>query len=281
MRTLMEMGHFPSGMEFFSAIDGEQWPFLEKVIDDSDYYVLILGGRYGSLADEEISYTEKEFDYANDTGKKIIALVHGSPDSLAAEKTDMDNALRIKLQNFRKKVCTGRMVKFWNKPEELAGHIALALPKTIQLFPATGWVRANKVASIEILEQLNEFRTENDKLKSQLASQRTKAVLPISKLDEEVEISLTIAIGKGDVDYQNEYHSKRDVKKDLKVKLSHLFNLIGEELQQKITRRVISSKIGMGLGLENCKFEPPRVCWRLLTYSNRSHYEQYEEQIFT
>jgi len=28
-------------------------------------------------------------------------------------------------------------------------------------------------------------------------------------------------------------------------------------------------------------FEPPRVCRRLLVYSNRSHYEQFEEQIFT
>ena len=60
IQTLMEMDCIPAGMELFPAADEEQWKFIKRVIDDCDYYILIIGGRYGSLTAEGISYTEKE-----------------------------------------------------------------------------------------------------------------------------------------------------------------------------------------------------------------------------
>jgi Domain of unknown function (DUF4062) len=62
-QTLMRMDCIPAGMELFPAIDEEQFEFIKKVIDGCDYYVLIIGGRYGSLTPEGISYTKKEYDY--------------------------------------------------------------------------------------------------------------------------------------------------------------------------------------------------------------------------
>ena len=53
----MEMDCIPAGMELFPAADEEQWEFIKRVIDDCDYYVLIIGGRDGSLTPEGISYT--------------------------------------------------------------------------------------------------------------------------------------------------------------------------------------------------------------------------------
>ena len=35
-------------MELFPAADEEQLNFIKRVIDDCDYYLLIVGGRYGS-----------------------------------------------------------------------------------------------------------------------------------------------------------------------------------------------------------------------------------------
>lgn len=68
IQTLMEMDCIPAGMELFPAADEEQWEFIKKVIDDCDYYLLIVGGRYGSLSDDGLSFTEKEFDRLNKTG---------------------------------------------------------------------------------------------------------------------------------------------------------------------------------------------------------------------
>jgi hypothetical protein len=45
---------------------------IKKVIDDSDYYIVILGGRYGSVGEDGVSYTEREYRYALSIGKPII-----------------------------------------------------------------------------------------------------------------------------------------------------------------------------------------------------------------
>ena len=57
IQTVMETDCIPAGMELFPAADEEQWKFIQRVIDDCDYYILIIGGRYGSLTDEGVSYT--------------------------------------------------------------------------------------------------------------------------------------------------------------------------------------------------------------------------------
>jgi len=57
IQTLLELDCIPAGMELFPAADEEQWQFIRRVIDDCDYYIVIIGGRYGSLTPEGISYT--------------------------------------------------------------------------------------------------------------------------------------------------------------------------------------------------------------------------------
>src|SRR5678815_5746010 len=76
IQTLMEMDCIPAGMELFPAADEEQWAFIKRVIDDCDYYILIIGGRYGSTTSEGISYTEKEYDNALEKGLKVLAFIH-------------------------------------------------------------------------------------------------------------------------------------------------------------------------------------------------------------
>jgi hypothetical protein len=52
--TLSKAGYIPAGMELFPATDQRQFEFIKRVIDRCDYYVVIVGGRYGSLADDNI-----------------------------------------------------------------------------------------------------------------------------------------------------------------------------------------------------------------------------------
>ncbi|MGR5294452.1 DUF4062 domain-containing protein [Vibrio mediterranei] len=168
-QTLMEMDCIPAGMEMFPATDEEQWEFIKRVIDDCDYYLLIIGGRYGSTTKEGISYTEKEYDYAVEKGIKVIALLHSSPDNIPVAKSELDPTLRESLQAFRDKVSNARLVKFWSNPEELPGLVALSLSKTIKLFPATGWVRATSFSNEELLGELNELRKHNTQLTDKLS----------------------------------------------------------------------------------------------------------------
>ncbi|MEZ8188160.1 DUF4062 domain-containing protein [Shewanella sp. 5S214] len=169
LQTLMEMDCIPAGMELFPAADEEQWEFIKKIIDDCDYYLLIIGGRYGSTADDGLSYTEKEFDYAVSKGIKVIALLHKSPNELPRAKSENDEANYQKLQNFRDKVSNGRLIRFWDNPAQLPGQVSLSLNKTIKMFPAIGWVRADSTASPELLAEINELRKENNRISIELA----------------------------------------------------------------------------------------------------------------
>ena len=67
----MELDCIPAGMELFPATDEDQFEFIKRIIDDCDYYLLIIGGRYGSVTADGISYTELEYEYALKLGLKV------------------------------------------------------------------------------------------------------------------------------------------------------------------------------------------------------------------
>jgi hypothetical protein len=192
IQALMEMDCIPAGMELFPAADDEQWAFIKRVIDDCDYYLIIIGGRYGSTMPDGISYTEKEFDYARERGIKIIALLHEDLDSIPVGKSDIDPKLREKLKAFREKVAANRLVKFWKSAEELPGMVALSLSKTIKTYPAVGWVRASGAASETLLLEINELRKENRELLrvlDKIQSTKVAAVDGLADLDSSFAVN--------------------------------------------------------------------------------------------
>jgi hypothetical protein len=199
IQTLMEMDCIPAGMELFPAADEEQMDFIKKIIDDCDYYLLIIGGRYGSVSSSGISYTEQEYDYALSKGIKVIALIHGELDNLPVGKTDKDSALAEKLTAFRSKVSTGRLVKFWNSAVELPGLVALSLSKTIKTYPAVGWVRADSIASTSALAGMVELQAENRRLKEALdAANKSHSFHNIAELDDLFVLAGTYKNKSGD-----------------------------------------------------------------------------------
>lgn len=189
----MEMDCIPAGMELFPAADEEQWEFIKRVIDDCDYYVLIIGGRYGSLTPKGISYTEQEYDYAISCGLKVLAFIHESPDNIAVGKSDIEPILRGKLDTFRNRVSESRLVKFWRTASELPGLVALSLSKTIKIYPAVGWVRASAAPQDELLIDINELRKENSRLKTSLEELESKPISEsdgLASLDDVYEVTL-------------------------------------------------------------------------------------------
>ncbi len=163
----------------FPAADEDQWEFIKRVIDDCDYYLLIIGGRYGSTTAEGISYTEKEYDYAIQRGMKVIAFLHEDPDSIPLSKSEQTPELRARLKAFREKVASGRLVKFWKSADQLPGLVSLSLSKTIKMHPAVGWIRADKVSTEDILTEINEVRKEGERLRSELQRYKEMAVVEV------------------------------------------------------------------------------------------------------
>jgi hypothetical protein len=244
IQALMEMDCIPAGMELFPAADEEQWEFIKKVIDDCDYYLLVIGGRYGSTTDDGISYTEKEFDYAVEQGLKVVALIHGAPDDIPFGKSEKDPELREKLLAFKDKVMTGRLVKFWQAASELPGLVALSLTKTIKMYPAVGWVRADHVASEDILSDINNLRKENTKLQNtvnELGSQQTSAIEGLADIDSEFTINGTYYARRPGYSQRSKYTFSST------ITWRELFALISPYLVEHPNDGIVKSKLASSL----------------------------------
>ncbi|MEP7762561.1 DUF4062 domain-containing protein [Sanguibacter sp. 25GB23B1] len=169
--ALLQLGAMPAGMELFPAADDEAWTLIQRVIDESDYYLLIVGGRYGSVTEEGVSFTEKEYDYAQDTGKPVMAFLHGAPDTIPVGKSDLDSTARSRLELFAAKVKRAKHVKYWTSAEDLAGKIALSFAIFTKSYPAIGWVRGDAGDSPETLRMLSAAQAKAAELEAQLARQ--------------------------------------------------------------------------------------------------------------
>lgn len=194
LKSILDLGHIPSGMEGFFAADQEQLSYIKKIIDECDYYVLIVAGRYGSVDEHGISYTEREYDHAVAKGITVLAFIHADIDSLPTDKIDADPGSLQRLELFREKVSRRRLVRHWKNREKLRSDIIISLAKAIGDVPGVGWVRGNFVATDTILAQLNEVRNEVERLR--LENRRIKddikpKIENIAGLHEDFEISFS------------------------------------------------------------------------------------------
>lgn len=254
-QTLMELDCIPAGMELFPATDEEQFEFIKRIIDDCDYYLLIIGGRYGSVTPEGISYTEKEYDYATAKGLKIVTLIHGSPNTISYENSEHDPSLRKQLEAFREKSSTGRLVKFWKTADELPGLVALSMSKTIRMFPAIGWIRANLGESLEASREIIRLSTENHELREKIKE------LDLIKTKKEAfhEISNTLEKAKRNV--QVFYSNGKDWEHQEETSLEKIFEIIAPELLQENTTAHINEILGFYL--RNDKERDVRDYWAI------------------
>jgi Domain of unknown function (DUF4062) len=195
MHALLELDCMPSGMELFPAANETQWNLIKKVIEDCDYYVLIIGGRYGSIGPDGISYTEMEYRYAQSIKKPTIAFLHRDPGKILAEKTETVPEGIEKLKTFRalveKKLC-----KHWSSPAELGSVVSRSLIQLIKAEPGIGWVRANELADRDATMELLVLRRRVEELQSELDRVRVSAPKGSEDLaqgDEEHSISFTFA----------------------------------------------------------------------------------------
>lgn len=140
IEAILELGHFPSGMEMFSAEDEDQWNIIKRAIDLSDYYVLIVANRYGSLTKGKISFTEREYNYAKEKNIPILSFCLAEDTTLNYHSdNNMDN---IKI--FKEKVLSNsKMSDFWKTPDDLKAKFSIAFTKQINFKPSRGWIRNN------------------------------------------------------------------------------------------------------------------------------------------
>jgi hypothetical protein len=181
IHALLELDCIPSGMELFPAADEDQWSLITGIIDECDYYILILGGRYGSISPKGVGYTEMEYQYALKTEKPIIAFLHKDPDALPKKDTEQTADGQKKFLEFRD-LARGKMCKFWQTPSELGSVVSRSLIMLQKKHPGIGWVRGDLVPKQEASLEILELKKQIEALESKLDDVRTQAPPGTEKL---------------------------------------------------------------------------------------------------
>ena len=180
IRAVLELNHFPVGMEQFPAVGIPPIELIKQVLKDCDYYILIIGARYGSINEQSgFSFTEEEYNYACFLGIPVIAFLPSDPDSFPISKLDKkDRTLKLqKLEDFKEKVKNGGIsIKYWTNADNLQSLVLASIPNAIKLQPGKGWVRADAKGSgmekedfDKLKEEIGILRTNNSQLQQKVS----------------------------------------------------------------------------------------------------------------
>jgi hypothetical protein len=195
--AVISTGDFPVQMESFPAADEDQFEFIKSLIDECDYYVLIIAGRYGTQAEDGLSYTHKEFRYAVSQGVPVLVMLRDDRENLPQKRSERDPDGQKKLDGFIAEAEAGRLRKTWVTMDGLKLAVREALDYAKATNPRTGWIRGNSLTNIEALEELNAVRKQNDEFRQMLGELSVDIKLPrLPNVDEEIEITLFPAKNK-------------------------------------------------------------------------------------
>lgn len=189
VEAILKAGHIPAGMELFTSTNKSQWEVIKRWIEESDIYMLILGGRYGSIEPESgKSYTHLEYEYALEKNKPLFSVVI-KEDALKRktyEQVETDNPK--KLEKFKKQV-ESLMCSYFSSNAEVKLAVHESLGTLIQDNELIGWVHGNQqneglASELVILNEENrKLREENEEFKRNQQIRLPKLNLTINDSD--------------------------------------------------------------------------------------------------
>lgn len=176
VEAILSAGHIPAGMELFAAGDESQMNVIKRWIDESDVYLLILGGRYGSLEPKSgKSYIHLEYEYAAEKEKPLFAVVIEEEFAKERVKThplgvgviETENAAQLK--EFRSQVVS-KMVRFWRDSKDIKIAIMETMGDFSRREDLRGWVLGNEAVDTgAVAEEIARLGKENASLREQLS----------------------------------------------------------------------------------------------------------------
>lgn len=166
VEAILQAGHIPAGVEQY--LMESPMKIRKRWIDESDVYILFLGGFYGlTLPDDESkSYTHWEYEYAGEVGKPRFAFV--VTDKALRQKPYDFTASEYyqKFQEFKQSVMEQIPIYY---VEDL-WHIKMVLRDQLPGYAARddlyGWVSGKDVPDLQKLLE------ENARLKAELEKKK-------------------------------------------------------------------------------------------------------------
>lgn len=167
--AVLKLRQIPAGMELFSASNNTPWEEIENEINESDYYVIIVAYKYGSIDPaSKLSFTQKEYEYAVKSGKQILAFIIDDKNAKWEDsKRDKSAGAIKKLNDFKDIIKTNKLVLLWKDKEDLQTKVLTTLSLQIARNPQRGWVKSSEGVD-HVSKELARLSEENHFLKDKL-----------------------------------------------------------------------------------------------------------------
>ncbi len=216
---------------------------IKHWIDQSDVYLLILGGRYGSI-DQETgkSYTHLEYEYALEKEIPIFSCVLRDPDKRAMNKGDINKYLErdnfTKYQDF-KKLVTSKMVRFWETSKDIEKSIILTLKDFERCEKIIGWMRGGQQTDSSLIEEKAKLTKKNKELEELLKRERSlynQKLTKIQSQQKELEQSYQIKINQLQqqlTEAEGQIRKIAEIKDNLQYRSYTIENEVHKQLSKK------------------------------------------------
>ncbi|MDB5555998.1 MAG: hypothetical protein JWL86_5982, partial [Rhizobium sp.] len=193
-------------------------------------------GRYGSVGDEGLSFTEMEYDYAVERGVPVLGFIRDNVGDIPFDQTEKSEKGRKKLDAFRQKVMS-RTCRKYLTASELGMAVMKSLMAGARIRPRVGWVRADQARSEEDVLRERKLTEELEAANEDIA-ELERAIRDRAILGDEIPTEL---LAQGDdicaltVTFSGE--DKKHVKEDIELTWNEIFKVIGPTVCGYIMRK--------------------------------------------
>lgn len=249
--AILGLNHIPIGMEVLPAASQTPWDLIRRVIDESDYYILVIRGRYGTIDESGIGFTQKEYEYAQTKGIPTLCFLHKNPESLPANQVEQTAIGKRKLKEFRDALENGpfkKHCKYWTNEDDLCRFAIQALFSAFEMHPRPGMVRRDHDNSELYVRIAASAQAEVEKLKAENEELR-RQVTGSPSCDARLELSCEIPFEAIRMD------GKLKRNGTVEFRLSELLNCLGQllltpalpreilhQLQISVARRIVGTE---------------------------------------
>lgn len=148
INAILQNGDLPICMEMFNSRAGRSTDILRRYIADCDYFVLLIGDKYGDIEPQnQVSYTEYEYNIAIELGLKPIVFLKQSINRTEETKSFVE---RIQKNNIG-------LWKNWSTVSDLITSVITSLKEAEKNDPRDGWVRGGIYVESCSSEQYTDF----------------------------------------------------------------------------------------------------------------------------
>lgn len=198
-QALMGIGCFSWGLEQRTPLSTT---LARRQIDECDYVVVLLGGKYGEQSVTGESYMHLEFKYAVTRQKPIFVLMCEKLEHLDADAVEIRPEMKQRYQQFREELKQHTHFTY-RSARDVDTQVRIQMPKFIEQHPQVGWIQATQLtALVEKIRLLESELAQNksNTLTKPLSLEKKETNfdhLPKVALYNEVDIDYTIQAYQG------------------------------------------------------------------------------------